>query len=190
MGVAPLGPRAILFTAWTCFDEHARWYQHLSPHSACFLGGLTGRSWPLMVPPKKEIPSIASPPVLPSGKLGPSTATVAISFSLPSPLSTCTTRDFQQSPPPGFLTRPRFKRHKGPPRHDPATVRSARARIGRLRAQLRPLDTHRISPHLRPAFVAMCSAPVLPAATRGEVLAPPQGGHEFNLVFVWVDRWG
>jgi len=67
MGVAPLGPRAILFTAWTCFDEYSRWYQHLSPHSACFLGGLTGGSWPPMVPPKKEIPSIASPPVLPSG---------------------------------------------------------------------------------------------------------------------------
>ena len=141
-----------------------------------------------MVLPKKGILSVASPPILPSGELGPSTATVLISFPPPThpPLYN---RGLRAVPFPRVFHRSRYKRHEGPPRDDPTTRRSAHTRACRPRAQFGPLDTHRISRHLRPALVTVRSGPVLSVATRGEVLAPLPGGHPLHLVLVWVGSW-
>ena len=154
----------ILAGTSTCF--------FFSPPPGYSLGGLTGRSWPLMVLPKKEILSVASPPVSPSDELGLQYRHRRHYLFLSRPPHRPVAPETSSNPLlPGFLTT-RFERHKGLPRNDPTTGRSARAHISRLRAQFSLLDTHRISPHLRPAFVAMCSVHVLSVVTRGEVLAP------------------
>lgn len=124
-----------------------------------------------------------------------STATVAISCSFPSSTRLSSPHRLVapevSSNPLGLLPRSRLKRYKGPSRDDSATDRTARPSTSRLRAQFRLLETNGISLHLRPAFIAMWSAPVLSVAVRGEeVLTHPQGGYQFDLTLVWVDRWG
>ena len=182
----------------TCADGRSRWYRHLfffvSPlfRGHLFMGDSPGGSWlrSLMALPKKGILS-----VFPGDELGrPYCHRLHFFFfSVPHPpivplIDRLVASKASSNPPPlGFLHQVSVQ---GPPRNDPTTGRSACARTSRLRAQFRPLDTHRVSPYFSPASVAMRCAHVLPVAARGEVLVPPQGRHHLSVVGMWVDCRG